>query len=166
MQDTEVNVSGENVPKPISSFESSGLRQHLVNNVKKSGYTKPTPIQRYSIPIIMNGRDLMGCAQTGSGKTAAFLLPIINSLMSSQEPPIVEEGTAQPSVVIVSPTRELTIQIYEQAKKFSHNSIVKVVEAYGGTSTNYQRNRVLAGCHILVATPGRLNDFVNKRNCC
>lgn len=72
LDEIEVNVTGEDVPPPIASFESSGLRQHLLDNVKKSGYTKPTPIQKHAIPIIMNGRDLMGCAQTGSGKTVSF----------------------------------------------------------------------------------------------
>lgn len=85
-------------------------------------------------------------------------------MLSRQEPPVVEDNCCQPNVVIVSPTRELTIQIYEQAKKFSCNSIIKTVEAYGGTSVTHQRNRVLAGCHILVATPGRLNDFVKRRH--
>lgn len=69
LQDVEVNVSGENVPTPITSFDSCGLRSHLVENIKKSKYTDPTPIQKYSIPTILSGRDLMGCAQTGSGKT-------------------------------------------------------------------------------------------------
>ncbi|CAH1115663.1 unnamed protein product [Psylliodes chrysocephalus] len=162
LNEIEVNVSGEEVPPPMDTFESSGMRPHLIENVKKSGYTKPTPIQKYAIPIIMNGRDLMGCAQTGSGKTAAFLLPIIHRMLSSQEPPVTEGNCSQPNVIIVSPTRELAIQIYEQAKKFAYNSIVKTVVAYGGTSVNHQRTHVLSGCHILVATPGRLNDFVNK----
>lgn len=69
LDEIDVNVSGENVPPPTQSFEASGLRPHLLANVTKSGYKKPTPIQKYAIPIIMNGRDLMGCAQTGSGKT-------------------------------------------------------------------------------------------------
>lgn len=67
-------MSGEDIPNPIASFESSGLRPHLLENIKKSGYTKPTPIQKYAIPIILNGRDLMGCAQTGSGKTVSNFL--------------------------------------------------------------------------------------------
>lgn len=162
LDDIEVKVSGENVPTPINSFESANLRPHLLNNVKKSGYLKPTPIQKYALPIIMGGRDLMGCAQTGSGKTAAFLLPMINQLLASQEGPVTDANTSQPRVVIVSPTRELAIQIFEQAKKFAYNSIVKTVVAYGGTSVNHQKGHVLGGCHILVATPGRLNDFVNK----
>ncbi|XP_060518718.1 ATP-dependent RNA helicase vasa isoform X2 [Cylas formicarius] len=162
LDEIEVKVSGENVPRPIRSFEESGLRSHLLENIKKSGYGKPTPIQKYAIPIILAGRDVMGCAQTGSGKTAAFLLPMINKILASQDPPVRDGDTAQPKVVIVSPTRELAIQIHEQAKKFAHNSIVKTVVAYGGTSVTHQKNQVLNGCHILVATPGRLNDFVNR----
>ncbi|CAG9859411.1 unnamed protein product [Phyllotreta striolata] len=162
LDEIEVNVSGEDIPTPITSFESSGLRPHILGNVLKSGYTKPTPIQKYALPIVMKGRDLMGCAQTGSGKTAAFLLPIINSLLASQEPPVMEESTCQPRCIIVSPTRELAIQIFEQSKKFAHNSIIKTVVAYGGTSVNHQRTVLSNGCHILVATPGRLNDFVKR----
>ena len=68
-------MSGENAPNPVQSFEAMGLREHLLGNIKKSGYQKPTPIQKTAIPCVMANRDLMGCAQTGSGKTAAFLLP-------------------------------------------------------------------------------------------
>lgn len=164
LTDIEVNVSGDKVPDPITSFENSGLRPLLLENVKKSGYTKPTPIQKYAIPIISNGRDLMGCAQTGSGKTAAFLLPIIDKLMEEQSSPITEGYTAQPNVVIISPTRELAIQIYDQARKFAYNTIVKIVLCYGGTSVVHQRNQVTRGCHILVATPGRINDFVTHKH--
>lgn len=91
----------------------------------------------------MAGRDLMSCAQTGSGKTAAFMLPIINNLLQNKEPLNTDDNAAHPLVVIMSPTRELAIQIAEQGKKFAYNSTVKVVVAYGGTSTNHQRGRVL-----------------------
>lgn len=142
LDEIEVKVTGENVPQPISSFANSGLRNHLLDNVKKSGYLKPTPIQKYAIPIVLAGRDLMACAQTGSGKTAAFLLPMIHKILENQDAPVREGNTSHPNVVIVSPTRELAIQIHEQAKKFAHNSIVKTVVAYGGTSVNHQRNAV------------------------
>ncbi|XP_030765236.1 ATP-dependent RNA helicase vasa [Sitophilus oryzae] len=162
LDEIEVKVTGENVPNPLTSFQSSELRPHLLKNIEKSGYTKPTPIQKYAIPIILAGRDLMGCAQTGSGKTAAFLLPMINKILASQEAPETDGNTCNPKVVVVSPTRELAIQINEQARKFAHNSIVKCAVAYGGTSVSHQRNVVKEGCHILVATPGRLNDFVTR----
>jgi probable ATP-dependent RNA helicase DDX4 len=100
----------------------------------------------------------MACAQTGSGKTAAFLLPIINKLMDEQPSCII----GQPYVVIISPTRELAIQIYNEARKFATNTIVKVAIAYGGTAVRHQGEGIKKGCHILVATPGRLLDFVEK----
>ncbi|KAK4885326.1 hypothetical protein RN001_001597 [Aquatica leii] len=160
--DIEVRVSGENIPKAISSFETSGLRPLLLDNIKKSGYTKPTPIQKNAIPIVMSGRDVMACAQTGSGKTAAFLLPIIHCLLAEPSELIYDGECSQPQAIIVSPTRELCIQIFEEARKFSFNSAIKVAKAYGGTSVGYQRKHVSDGCHILVATPGRMHDFVKR----
>jgi len=151
-----VNVS-DNISQPISTFAESGLRDLLKTNVSKSGYERPTPIQRYAIPTILSGRDIMGCAQTGSGKTAAFLLPMINKIM---EDPAVEPG--RPNAIIVSPTRELAIQIFNEARKFALHSMVKVAIAYGGTAVRHQSENIAKGCHILVATPGRLMDFVER----
>lgn len=159
----EVNVSGENVPEPMEHFEASGLRSIVLENVKKSGYTKPTPVQKHALPIIMSGRDLMACAQTGSGKTAAFAVPIINMLLERSADLVVTSKYCEPQVVIVSPTRELTIQIWQQIIKFAHNSILKTVVVYGGTSVVHQIDKLSSGCHILVATPGRLLDFVRRR---
>ncbi|KAK9299834.1 hypothetical protein QLX08_007282 [Tetragonisca angustula] len=158
----EVNVSGENVPQPIECFEAAGLRNIVLENIKKSGYTKVTPVQKHALPIIMSGRDLMACAQTGSGKTAAFAVPIINILLARNAELVVTSTHCEPQVVVVSPTRELTIQIWQQIVKFSLNSILKTVVLYGGTSVNHQKGKLSAGCHILVATPGRLLDFVEK----
>ncbi|XP_024888360.1 ATP-dependent RNA helicase vasa isoform X1 [Temnothorax curvispinosus] len=158
----EVKVTGENAPRPIQSFESSGLRTILLENIKKSGYTKPTPVQKYAIPIVMSGRDLMACAQTGSGKTAAFVVPIIHTLLESPRDLIKTTTSCEPHVIIVSPTRELTMQIHQQVKKFSLGSILRAELAYGGTSVIHQSNKVLNGCHILVATPGRLIDFMGR----
>ncbi|XP_017792484.1 PREDICTED: ATP-dependent RNA helicase vasa [Habropoda laboriosa] len=158
----EVNVSGENVPQPIEKFEATGLRNIVLENIKKSGYTKPTPVQKYAFPIIMNGRDLMACAQTGSGKTAAFAVPIINTLLEKPTDLIITSTYCEPQVIIVSPTRELTIQIWQQIVKFSLNSIIKTVVAYGGTSVIHQGGKLSKGCHILVATPGRLLDFLER----
>lgn len=158
-----VNVTGENVPIPVERFEDSGLRQLLLDNIHRSGYLKPTPVQKHSIPIIIAGRDLMACAQTGSGKTAAFLLPIIHVLLNDPKELIATPDHCEPQVVIISPTRELTLQIFTEARKFSHSSIIKTVVAYGGTAAYHQAQQALKGCHILVATPGRLLDFVNRR---
>nr|WRY74164.1 ATP-dependent RNA helicase vasa [Athetis dissimilis] len=158
-----VKVSGENAPRAIDSFETANLRKYVLDNILKAGYKKPTPIQKHAIPIIMGGRDLMGCAQTGSGKTAAFLLPIINTLLQDPRELVVEgNGCAQPQVVIVSPTRELTLQIFNEARKFSFGSVLKIGVAYGGTAVRHQGDNISRGCHILVATPGRLHDFVDR----
>jgi len=158
----QVNVTGENVPIPIKRFEDSGLRQLLLDNIHKSGYVRPTPVQKHAIPIVTAGRDLMACAQTGSGKTAAFLLPIIHVLLNDRKELVVTTDRCEPQVVILSPTRELALQISTEARKFAHGSIIKTGVVYGGVVSNHQIQRCMTGCHILVATPGRLLDFVNK----
>lgn len=158
----DVCVSGENVPPMIESFEEAGLRKHILTNILKSKYTKPTPVQKYALPIIMSGRDLMACAQTGSGKTAAFVVPIVNTLLEYPREVSSTSSHCEPQVIIISPTRELTIQIYEQVLKFSAGTILKSVVAYGGTSVMHQANRISAGCDIIVATPGRLLDFLQR----
>lgn len=152
-----VNVT-PGAPPAISTFRESGLRDFVLDNIKKSGYTVPTPIQKNAIPIIMAKRDLMACAQTGSGKTAAFLLPIINDLLANN----VDMHIGRPQVLIVSPTRELSIQIFNEARKFSLGSYLKISIVYGGTAVKHQGDNVAKGCHILVCTPGRLIDFVDR----
>lgn len=129
-----IKVTGENCPAPISDFGESGLSTFLLNNVRKSGYNRPTPIQKNAIPIVLSQRDVMGCAQTGSGKTAAFLLPIVHTLLLENRSMTV----GKPHVVIIPPTRELAIQIYTEARKFSMGSYLKVCIAYGGASFRHQ----------------------------
>lgn len=154
-----VQVTGENAPAAIQSFEEAGLRELVFNNVKRSGYKLPTPIQKTAIPVISSGRDLMACAQTGSGKTAAFLLPIINALLNEG----CETSIGKPQALIVSPTRELAIQIYNEARKFAMDSYINTQIVYGGTSSKHQGEKIgRGGTHILIATPGRLLDFVEK----
>ncbi|CAB0015728.1 unnamed protein product [Nesidiocoris tenuis] len=168
MADSPINnpecfqVTGENPVKSVQSFEECGLKDFVLSNVKKSGYKTPTPVQKHAIPIVMAGRDLMACAQTGSGKTAAFLVPIINDLLDKPTDLVINDCGVEPQVVILSPTRELALQIGQEARKFAHQSILKVTVVYGGTSVMHQADMLMRGCHILVATPGRLNDFVNR----
>ncbi len=102
-----VKVTGDDIPPPVMSFKTSGLSDFLLQNIEKCGYKDPTPIQKTAIPIVQAKRDLMACAQTGSGKTAAFILPILNALLT--DPTDMKVG--KPQVVIISPTRELTIQV-------------------------------------------------------
>ncbi|XP_008211801.1 ATP-dependent RNA helicase vasa isoform X2 [Nasonia vitripennis] len=160
----EVKTSGEDVPPPISSFDEANLRVLLNTNIKKSGYTKPTPVQKYGIPILLSGRDLMACAQTGSGKTAAFLIPIIHTLLAKDRDlsDMSSANQVEPRALIISPTRELTIQIFDEARKFSKDSVLKCHIIYGGTSTSHQMKQIFQGVDILVATPGRLLDLVGK----
>ncbi|XP_050072463.1 ATP-dependent RNA helicase vasa [Anopheles maculipalpis] len=158
--DIEVRVSGENPPNQVDSFATSGLRDEVMTNVRKSNYSKPTPIQRYAVPIIMAGRDLMACAQTGSGKTAAFMLPMIHNLLDMEDG--LELRTRNPFVVIVAPTRELAIQIHDEGRKFAHGTKLRVCVSYGGTAVHHQLQLLRAGCHILVGTPGRLLDFIDR----
>ncbi|CAG0893106.1 unnamed protein product [Cyprideis torosa] len=157
-----VSLTGNEPTKHINQFEEAGLRPILLENVVRAGYKKPTPVQKYSIPVVKNGRDLMACAQTGSGKTAAFLLPIIHQLLEEGISGGAGEIPQQPACVIMSPTRELAIQIYQEAIKFCNRSVIRPAIAYGGAAVRSQLNKIMAGCHILVATPGRLKDFVGK----
>ncbi|VVC45050.1 Hypothetical protein CINCED_3A015790 [Cinara cedri] len=159
----EVKVSGINPPECMSSFHDSGLCDILLKNLSECNFSTPTPIQNYSIPIIIAGRDLMASAQTGSGKTAAYILPILHNLLSEPTELVFDEYHCEPHVVIMAPTRELAIQIFECAWKFSNRTNIRNGVLYGGTSIAHQKSKILQkGVHILAATPGRLNDFVDK----
>ncbi|CAI2305612.1 unnamed protein product [Caenorhabditis sp. 36 PRJEB53466] len=164
-----VEVSGEAAPTAIESFADAAFGAAVMENVNRSGYTKPTPVQKYSIPTLLANRDLMSCAQTGSGKTAAFLLPIIQHIMAGgqemSKPPSFTNGrrTYYPSALVLSPTRELAIQIHKEAAKFSYKTNLQTAILYGGRE-NYrdQVNRLRSGAHILIATPGRLIDIIEQ----
>ena len=164
-QDIPVKVTGISAPDKIDSFGMMGLDQRVLENIIRSKYREPTPVQKYAIPMILSGRDVMGCAQTGSGKTAAFLIPIVQRLLQTG---VGSRGgrsrQATPEVVIMSPTRELAIQIKDEARKFCNGSEVRSVVVYGGTSTAHQAASLEEGCNILVATPGRwvTNSLINK----
>ncbi|XP_035391670.1 probable ATP-dependent RNA helicase DDX4 [Electrophorus electricus] len=160
--DILVDVSGSNPPKAIMTFQEAGLCESLNRNVSKSGYVKPTPVQKHGIPIISAGRDLMACAQTGSGKTAAFLLPILQQLMTDGVPASKFSEMQEPEAIIVAPTRELINQIYLEARKFAYGTCVRPVVVYGGTSTGYTIREVLKGCNVLCGTPGRLLDIIRR----
>lgn len=158
-----VSVSGDDVVDKVNNFEEANLRPLLMSNLKKSSYSQPTPVQKHALPIIKQGRDLMACAQTGSGKTAAFLLPIIHNLLEAGVGGGQRGAEPQcPEVIIMSPTRELAIQIKDEARKFAAQSNLRAVVVYGGTSVHHQSKQVAEGCNILIATPGRLLDFVER----
>jgi len=131
-------------------------------NVARCKYSKPTPVQRYSIPIGLAGRDLMACAQTGSGKTAAFCFPIIHNILRSGVQPTGRSRKTFPLALILSPTRELSSQIYEEARKFCYQTGIRAVVVYGGAPVVNQLRDMERGCDLLVATPGRLSDLIER----
>jgi len=160
-QNIPVEVRGNNAPSPIQSFYSIGLNEPIETNIGRAQYKDPTPVQKYAIPIGLAGRDLMACAQTGSGKTAAFLLPIFTKLLRE---PAVERMShrAEPAFIILAPTRELAIQIHKEALKFSYKSRLRAVVVYGGASFGVQAREVEKGADVIVGTPGRLTDMVDR----
>ncbi|KAJ9696679.1 hypothetical protein PVL29_008746 [Vitis rotundifolia] len=154
-----IRVSGFDVPRPIKTFEDCGFSLQLMNAITKQGYEKPTPIQCQAFPIVLSGRDIIGIAKTGSGKTAAFVLPMIVHIMDQPEL-AKEEG---PIGVICAPTRELAHQIYLESKKFAKPYGIRVSAIYGGMSKLEQFKELKSGCEIVIATPGRLIDMIKMK---
>lgn len=140
------------------SFLSLGLQSQLVDIVSDLGFKEPTPVQQQSIPMILAGHDVLAGAQTGTGKTAAFGLPVIQRLL---ETPLVERNNKQIRALILTPTRELAQQVYDSLCSYSKDLDIKPAVAYGGTSMNVQVKAIREGADILVATPGRLLDHAH-----
>ncbi|EDM66039.1 putative ATP-dependent RNA helicase, DEAD boxfamily [Moritella sp. PE36] len=145
-------------------FSALNLNQNLINTVTKLGYETPTPIQAQAIPAILEGRDIMGGAQTGTGKTAAFALPIIHQLMAEQLTANATEPTAKKQIraLILTPTRELSQQVHKSFVTYSEDSELTSELVYGGVSINPQVKALVQGADILVATPGRLLDLLDR----
>jgi len=156
-----VQVDGRDFVGGITDFASLSLPPVIERNVHLSSYAKPTPIQKHTIPAALQGRDVMACAQTGSGKTAAFLLPTVARLLGAQLPPR-ERRRASPSALVLSPTRELTVQIFGEARKFCYSSGIRPVVCYGGAPIVEQLRELERGCELLVGTPGRLVDLLDR----
>ena len=135
----------------MSSFEQFNLPKSLQKAIDEIGLTTPTPIQERSFPVIMSGRDVMGIAQTGTGKTYAYLLPILKQWKFTP--------THTPKVVIIVPTRELVVQVAEEVEKLTKYMSVRVLGVYGGVNINTQKTSVYEGVDILVGTPGRMMDL-------
>lgn len=154
-----VKVSGALTPNPVSSFGHFGFDEQLLKSVRKAEYTQPTPIQAQAVPAALSGRDIIGIAKTGSGKTAAFIWPLLTHLMDQRE---LKPGDG-PIGLILAPTRELSLQIYNEAKKFGKVYNINVVCCYGGGSKWEQSKALEQGCEIVVATPGRMIDMVKMK---
>ena len=143
------------------TFEAFGFAEPLSRALTQCGYTTPTPIQVQALPPQLEGRDLLGMAETGSGKTAAFVLPILQKIASNPA----ELNWKQVSTLILAPTRELAIQIDQEVASLSRNMNIRRAVVLGGVSKGPQINALKRGVHVLVATPGRLLDHVNMRSC-
>src|ERR1700691_2765988 len=138
------------------SFTSFGLSPAILEGVKAMGYTEPTPIQLRAIPLVMSGRDVIGSAQTGTGKTAAFALPILSLLA------LHEMGTR---ALVLEPTRELAAQVETAIHDFARFTNLRTAVLYGGVGYGKQLDALSSGVDILVATPGRLLDHINRGAC-
>ncbi|XP_077978138.1 ATP-dependent RNA helicase DDX42-like [Glandiceps talaboti] len=154
-----IKVSGFEYPNPVSSFGHFGFDEQLMHYIRKSDYSTPMPIQAQGVPIAMSGRDIIGIAKTGSGKTAAFIWPLLIHIMDQPE---IQPGDG-PIGLICAPTRELSQQIYQECKRFGKAYNIHTVCAYGGGNMWEQTKACQDGCEILVATPGRLIDLVKKK---
>lgn len=138
-------------------FNSFKLDSRLQDNLQRIGFEQPTPIQSATIPHALEGRDVLGSAETGTGKTAAFLLPLLQRLITSPR-------TRDPRVLIVVPTRELALQVAEHAKQLSRGLKLRVATIYGGVGLRPQEEALRRGVDIVIATPGRLLDHTERRN--
>ena len=137
-------------------FKDFDLAPEILSAVAEMGYEEPTPIQQQAIPPVSQGRDLLGCAQTGTGKTAAFALPILHRLNRQWD------GTHRLNALILTPTRELALQIYENFCAYGKNLPLRCCVIFGGVSQNPQTDQLKAGVDVLVATPGRLLDLMGQ----
>ncbi|XP_037646803.1 DEAD-box helicase 3 X-linked a isoform X3 [Sebastes umbrosus] len=173
--DIPVEATGSNAPPHIDSFHDVDMGEIIMSNINLSRYTRPTPVQKHAIPIIKSKRDLMACAQTGSGKTAAFLLPVLSRIYSDgpgdalaaaknsgQDNGRYGRRKQYPIALVLAPTRELALQIYDESRKFAYRSRVRPCVVYGGADIGQQIRELERGCHLLVATPGRLVDMMER----
>jgi superfamily II DNA/RNA helicase len=147
----------------VPTFAEIGLHPSLLQAVIDTGYTTPTPIQAQALPSIMAGNDVMGAAQTGTGKTAAFTLPILHRLIP------LSNTSASPArhpvrALILTPTRELADQVYESVKRYSRHTPLRSTVVFGGVDIGPQKEALRNGCEVLIATPGRLLDHVEQKN--
>ncbi|KAG8389085.1 hypothetical protein BUALT_Bualt02G0192500 [Buddleja alternifolia] len=154
----EISVRGDNVPEPVLSFSSCNLPQRLLQNLEASGYEMPTPVQMQAIPAALTGQSMLVSAETGSGKTASFLVPIVSHCTKLKNNP------QKPLAMVLEPTRELCIQVEEQAKLLGKGLPFKTALVVGGDAMAGQVYRIQQGVSMIVGTPGRLIDLLAKHD--
>ncbi|OQV19386.1 putative ATP-dependent RNA helicase DDX17 [Hypsibius exemplaris] len=153
-----ITVNGADVPKPVTQFQEAGFPDFIMKGIQESGYTAPTAIQSIGWPIALTGRNMVGIAKTGSGKTVSFLLP---GLVHVKAQPPLRRGDG-PIVLVLAPTRELAVQCEEVAKTFGRHAGVRSCCVYGGAPRHGQVRDLSNGVEICIATPGRLLDFLES----
>lgn len=159
--DVEITVGTPPAPAPVETFEDMCLHESIMKDIAFHQYTTPTPIQAQAMPVALSGRDLLGCAETGSGKTAAFSIPMIQHCLAQ---PAVRHGDG-PLAVVLAPTRELAQQIEKEVKAFSRSlDSFRTAIVVGGTNIGEQRSELRAGVEVVVATPGRFIDHLQQGN--
>jgi ATP-dependent RNA helicase RhlE len=139
------------------TFHEFKMSEPLLRAVRMKGFVEPTPVQEHAIPSALQGRDILGTAQTGTGKTVAFLLPSIEKMLQAK-------GSKHPRMVVIAPTRELASQIADEARALSRFTLLRVLAVFGGVSIQHQTKRLRRGVDLIVATPGRLLDHINRGN--
>jgi ATP-dependent RNA helicase RhlB len=142
------------------TFESFDLHPHVLSGLHAAGFTRCTPIQALTLPIALSGRDVAGQAQTGTGKTAAFLVAVLNRLLT--QPAVTDRKLTDPRAIIIAPTRELAIQIDKDFRNIGRNTGLRSALIYGGVDYDKQRELLKAGCDLIIATPGRLIDYLKQ----
>ncbi|KAI8987041.1 P-loop containing nucleoside triphosphate hydrolase protein [Pilobolus umbonatus] len=161
-EDFNISTKGGRIPHPIRSWKESGLSEKMLKIIESVGYKEPTPIQRQAIPIGIENRDIIGIAETGSGKTASFVIPLLTYI--SDLPKMNEENMAEgPYALIMAPTRELAQQIEEETLKFAVPMGFNCVSLVGGHALEEQSFNLRNGAEIIIATPGRLKDCLDRR---
>lgn len=154
----DITVHGSNIPKPVREWGVSPFPSYVLEEIQRAGFTHPTPIQAQGWPMAMSGRDMVGIAQTGSGKTLSFLLPAVVHINAQPE---LQRGDG-PIALVLAPTRELAVQIKEECDRFGSSTRVKNTCCYGGASRGPQARALRDGVEIVIATPGRLIDFLES----
>ena len=153
----------EKSSETLIGFVDLGLRPELLQAVQEAGYTSPTPIQQQAIPLALEGRDLIGLAQTGTGKTAGFTLPIIERLLEEGYGHV-KTGSHRVRVLVLTPTRELCVQVDESFRKYGRHTTLRIASIYGGVPIEPQSKQLRKGVDVIVATPGRLLDHMERQN--
>ncbi|KAL8790799.1 MAG: hypothetical protein Q9213_000423 [Squamulea squamosa] len=154
----EITVQGKNVPRPVETFDEAGFPKYVMDEVKAQGFPHPTAIQSQGWPMALSGRDVVGIAETGSGKTLTYCLPAIVHINAQ---PLLSPGDG-PIVLVLAPTRELAVQIQQEVAKFGKSSRIRNTCVYGGVPKGQQIRDLSRGVEVCIATPGRLIDMLES----